>query len=189
MCWCYFHFCGTWCWFLDLQPVFSWWSHMAVVYHLLWYCCCGKHMAEHAQKEDHHLRTWSNRCDLRETPLAWCWLRKKLCLDTDNFIKNIQTLSTCLYFQHNFIVHFFTFVIDWHRFCESWDIDDIFVHKDDNWSDSSSEGSVDGVGEEEWATYVVNNVQFQWIFTKSRVTKCDLTKSELLQRCSAEFER
>jgi hypothetical protein len=28
-------------------------------------------------------------------------------------------------------------------------MDDIFVHGDDNWSDSSSEGSVDGVEEEE----------------------------------------
>ena len=29
------------------------------------------------------------------------------------------------------------------------DMDDIFAHEDDNWSDSSSEGSVDGVEEEE----------------------------------------
>ena len=29
------------------------------------------------------------------------------------------------------------------------DLDDIFVHGDNNWSDSSSEGSVDGVEEEE----------------------------------------
>jgi len=28
-------------------------------------------------------------------------------------------------------------------------MDDIFVYEDDNWSDSSSEGSVDGVEEEE----------------------------------------
>jgi len=74
------------------------------------------------------------------------------------------------------------------------DMDDIFVCEDDNWSDSSSEGSVDGVEEEEWATYVVENVRFQWIFTKSHVTKRDLTKSEPLLpaitwRCSAEFEK
>ena len=29
------------------------------------------------------------------------------------------------------------------------DMDDTFVHRDDSWSDSSSEGSVDGVDEEE----------------------------------------
>ena len=29
------------------------------------------------------------------------------------------------------------------------DMDDMFVHEDDDWSDSSSEGSVDGVEEEE----------------------------------------
>jgi len=34
------------------------------------------------------------------------------------------------------------------RHCVEY-VDDIFVHEDDNWSDSSSEGSVDGVGEEE----------------------------------------
>jgi len=28
------------------------------------------------------------------------------------------------------------------------EMDDIFTHEDDNWSDSSSEGSVDGVEEE-----------------------------------------
>ena len=37
---------------------------------------------------------------------------------------------------------------------------DMFVHEDDNWSDSSSKGSVDRV-EEEWATCVVENVWFQ----------------------------
>jgi len=85
MCWCYFHFCGTWCWFLDLQPVLRWWSHMAVVYHLLWYCCCGKHMAER-EKEDHHLRTGSNGCDSRETPLC----------DTDLERNHVLTQTTSL---------------------------------------------------------------------------------------------
>ena len=40
------------------------------------------------------------------------------------------------------------------------DIDDIFAHEDDNWSDSSSEGSVDGIEEEEWTMYVVANRDF-----------------------------
>jgi len=47
------------------------------------------------------------------------------------------------------------------------DMDDIFAHEDDddNWSDSSSEGSVDGVEEEEWTLYVVANRDWTAIST------------------------
>ena len=41
------------------------------------------------------------------------------------------------------------------------DMNNIFVHENDNWSNSSSEGSVGGV-EEEWATCVVENAWFQY---------------------------
>jgi len=73
-------------------------------------------------------------------------------------------------------------------------MDDSHVSNDDNWSDNSSEGSVDGAEEEDQAGVAVDCTQFQWIFTKSCVTDHDLTKSEPLLpaitcRWSVELER
>jgi len=52
------------------------------------------------------------------------------------------------------------------------DMDDIFAHEDDNWSDSSSEGSVDGV-EEEWTLYVIANRDWTMISTNFHQVRCD----------------
>jgi len=95
------------------RPVLRWWSRHAVVYPLLWYCCCGKHMVE-CEKEDHHRRTGSNRCILRGTPFVWRWLSQISQFDTQALAQNIQLLSTNPFFQHNFSVQFITFGIDWH---------------------------------------------------------------------------